>query len=538
MHNVSPRLIPALALSMMGAPACTTDGGGPSDAALALDGSSGDAGDRDAGTQDTGTPPGLVPRAVEIARTTSIPACTVYVDAANDGAADGTAARPYPMLAAALASLSSGAVVCVAEGTYAEALAPGTTYFTLAGGFQSGQGFAVRDSSLYVSRAQGNGTNTFLRIEDPGPTEGQLTAVDGFEITGYSQGIYRDIYYSQRFDITNDYIHDNVCAQDDTVGGGFSLNNVSGRISGNIIARNACSRGGGGAINDSTNSNSVWLSNNRVDSNAGNQPDISHGGGLYLFANDLTLTGNEITSNTVTAWGAGLYIGAFTGGGQQTTAHLSWNVYRDNRAAAAGGGFFCDDSARCISDHEVYEANCGGNIFLDSGPDDADPTIATFDHLTSYRGLSEDCGAPGASVLISKNNTASDTYAFTNSIFWGNAPGRDFDASCGSGCANVTTTISYCDVQSTYAGGGVTITFGAGNLSSVDPLFANTDAHDFHLRSTHGRFTPTGYVEDTADSPTLAAGDPAGSANANPARAGATSELGAYGNSLEASYVR
>ena len=131
--------------------------------------------------------------------------------------------------------------------------------------------------------------------------DGQLTAVDGFEITGYSQAIYRGFYNSQRFDITNNYIHDNVCAQADLVGAGFSLNNVSGTISGNVIARNVCSRGGGGFLNDSTNSNSVSITGNWVDSNVGNEPFSSHGGGLYLFANTITLTANEFTGNTVTA---------------------------------------------------------------------------------------------------------------------------------------------------------------------------------------------------------------------------------------------
>ena len=50
-----------------------------------------------------------VPRAVEVARTTSIPACTLFVDVANDGAADGTAAQPYPTIAEAIAALGSGA---------------------------------------------------------------------------------------------------------------------------------------------------------------------------------------------------------------------------------------------------------------------------------------------------------------------------------------------------------------------------------------------------------------------------------------------
>jgi hypothetical protein len=496
----------------------------------AVDGGRGDSGD--AGT------PGAAPHAVSVARTTSIPACTVFVDVANNGMADGTAAHPHKTLGGAIASASSGAIICVAEGTYAEALAPGVKYFTLAGGFQSNQDFKVRDSSRYVSRAQGNGSSSFLRIADPGPTDGQLTAVDGFEITGYSQAISRDVYYSQRFDITNDFIHDNVCAQADQIGAGFSLNNVSGTISGNVIARNTCSRGGGGAINDPTNSDSVSITGNLVDSNAGNEPVSSHGGGLYLFARNITLTANEFTGNTVTGWGGGLYIGAYTGGGQQTTALLTWNVYRDNRAGAAGGGFFCDDSAHCTSDHEIYEQNCGGNIFLDSGPDGAEPTVATFDHLTSYRGLTVGCAAPGAGVQIAKGNTASDSYSFTNSIFWGNAKDRDFDASCDSGCGSVAVAVTYSDVQTKYANGGVNISFGAGNLPGVDPLFVAADAHDFHLRSAHGHWTPAGYVTDAADSPALRAGDPGRTTSNNPARASDRSEMGAFGDSVEASCVR
>ena len=40
-----------------------------------------------------------------------------------------------------------GAVICVAEGVYAEQIKPGEKHFTLAGGFQRGKDFKVRDSA-------------------------------------------------------------------------------------------------------------------------------------------------------------------------------------------------------------------------------------------------------------------------------------------------------------------------------------------------------------------------------------------------------
>ena len=141
-----------------------------------------------------GLPDGLsvaaTPRAVKVARTRVIPACTRFVDAAAAPGGTGTAARPFKTIAAAAAAAPASAIICVAQGVYRETLLPGTKPFTLAGGFQSGKAFKVRNSARYVSKAHGNGAGSFIRIEDPGPTGNQLTAIDGFEITGYSQAIY------------------------------------------------------------------------------------------------------------------------------------------------------------------------------------------------------------------------------------------------------------------------------------------------------------------------------------------------------------
>lgn len=479
-----------------------------------------------------------VPRAVSVARTRAIPACTRFVDAAAAAGGSGTVTRPFRTIAAAISAAPSAAIICVAQGEYRETLRPGTKPFTLAGGFQTGKAFTVRDSALYVSKALGDGTGSFIRIEDPGPTGKKLTAIDGFEITGYSQAIYRDFYISQRFAITNNNIHDNVCAEPSLVGAGFALNNVSGTIRGNVFLRNSCSRGGAGFLNDKLNENSVAVLNNRVEKNAGTEPVSSHGGALYFFTNKLTITGNEFIENTVTGYGAGLYLGAFKPGGQFTNGRLSWNIYRGNRAGIFGGGFFCDDGANCKSNHEIYDGNCGANIYVDGGSDGAAPTIAKFDHLTNIRGKTVGCGSAGAGVLIDKDDLVADTYSFTNAIFWGNASGKDFVATCIRGCSSVRIDVTYSMVQKKYVNnGGLKVTFGAGIVAPKNPLFVALNAGNYHLKSRSGHFVFGGRVPDAVSSPALAKANPADASNLDPACAGDRSELGAYGNSAEASCV-
>jgi hypothetical protein len=71
---------------------------------------------------------------------------------------------------------------------------------------------------------------------------------------------------------------------------------------------------------------------------------------------------------------------------------------------------------------------------------------------------------------------------------------------------------------------------------SHDPLFADPGSGDFHLRSTVGRYIPAGWTNDTAHSPCIDTGPVFifGMTN-EPAPNGGRINLGAYGNTVEAS---
>ncbi len=475
--------------------------------------------------------PESVPRAVTVARTTEIPACTMFVDAVAAPGGAGAAQTPHKTIAAAVARAGPGAVICVAEGTYAEQLAPGTKHVTLAGGFQRGRDFKVRDSAAYVSRAVGGGKGSFVRIVEPALTGTSLTVIDGFDISGYSQAIVREYYEPQRFDITNNHIHDNRCANDKLAGAGFALENISGRIQGNVIQNNFCGRGGGGFVNDGIGNSDLVIEGNLINGNAGTEPGSSHGGGLYLFVTRLRITANMFVANRVTQWGGGLYVGADTGSGQKTTAILNWNVYRGNRAGNSGGGFFCDDGAQCTSAHEIYDGNCGGNILLDSGPEKIGATSARFDQMTNINARDVSCGAPGYGVHISRGIIAPERYTIINSIFWGNKRDGDIAAFCDAGCDAAKIEIAYSMLQTAYASSGdIKVRFGEGIVAPADPLFADVAKGDYHVRSAAGRWTPSGRVKDSVTSPVIGVGSVAG---AGPLR-GQRSELGAYGRSVEA----
>jgi hypothetical protein len=77
---------------------------------------------------------------------------------------------------------------------------------------------------------------------------------------------------------------------------------------------------------------------------------------------------------------------------------------------------------------------------------------------------------------------------------------------------------------------------GTGNISK-DPLFADIAADDYHLKSKEGRWNPvtSQWVKDEVHSPGIDAGNPTAPYGQEPIPHGSRTNMGAYGNTPEAS---
>lgn len=94
--------------------------------------------------------------------------------------------------------------------------------------------------------------------------------------------------------------------------------------------------------------------------------------------------------------------------------------------------------------------------------------------------------------------------------------------------AESIVTVTYSDVQGSWPG--------AGNIDA-DPLFANPDNWDYHLKSQAGRWDPASqtWIQDDLTSPCIDKGDPTIPVGDEPEPNGGVINLGAYGGTAQAS---
>lgn len=309
--------------------------------------------------------------------------------------------------------------------------------------------------------------------------------------------------------IENNHIHDNQAQR----GGGIYLYNCTGNVSGNTVSSNTISApnpsdaNGGGIYLDECNG--ILLSGNTAENNGG----AYYGGGCFVDGcASVEFQGGSFAGNSASWEGAGMHVkesavtlnaldfirnaDALLGGAvsvemgstlAMSNGRFLWN------GGAIGGAVYANGGT-CFVTHNLFvgnEAGSGGAIYMNNL---ADGSVIgnTIDRT--------DAGGSGGAVQIA----GTDASVFNNIITHSNGYGLFY-------AATPSRSPAYNNVWDNAGGDYHNCSPGAGSIS-VDPLYADTSAVDYHLQ---------------VHSPSIDAGDTDG-AYADPD--GSRGDMGLYGS--------
>jgi len=274
----------------------------------------------------------------------------------------------------------------------------------------------------------------------------------------------------------------------------FSNSGISSSSGDNLILNNCLFENGWGGI--SARGCSLTLSNCIFSGSSG-----FFGGGIESIDSDLVLYNCKFIGNVAEAGGGGINC---AGG----SIRLYGCVFSGN-SAGHGGAI---DSINCslvlqnclLSDNSVERGGAG----IDAGGG----TVMLY-NCTLSSNTTERWAGGGIDYSGGRNNIT-----LTNCILWGNTPNQ----------INGEASVSYSNIQ-----GGLP---GEGNID-VDPLFADPDNGNYHLKSQAGRWDPVSqtWLLDDVTSPCIDAGDPRSALSEEPQPNGQRINMGAYGGTPEAS---
>lgn len=282
-------------------------------------------------------------------------------------------------------------------------------------------------------------------------------------------------------------------------GTGISVGYGTAVVSDNVVRRN-----GGEGI--SCFGAVAEVTHNTVTANGSYGLEVS-------FTDQGAITGNAVTGNGY----SGVYI-------YDGTVTASANTVQGNSSAGGGGGFHIRGGSNVtvtgnLVTHNAATAGSGGGLYVEG-------SAATLDRNTVANNSLSGSGS-GAGI-----DSEDSTLSLTNTIIAFNRGG--------SGVSGTVASCRYCNTFGNAGGDSITLATAAratgGNICS-DPLFADLANDDYHLRSQAGRWDPasSGWVADTVTSPCLNTGHPLSAYALEPAPNGGRVNMGAYGNTAEAS---
>ena len=386
--------------------------------------------------------------------------------------------------------------------------------------------------------------------------ETTASVLDGFTITGgtgswlqsQSAWVGGGIY----FNVSSATVRNCAIVQNSTEHGGgvMGAHLCSPRLIDCTIAENSASVSGGGVFTwegcSMTLTNCIISGNSSID-----------GGGIMNWENssvtmtDCIIMGNSATGLTVlvNGYGGGLYCGtrclltaincniaensAGVGGGgvmcyQNSLATLTDCVITENSARVIGGGIECTDSSVTLTNCAITRNSSlswgGGLSCHDVESFVTVSNCSIWGNSANQEGGGVGC-FNGASAIVTNSIFLGNTAARGNEIFLEQAP-TEFSVAY----SNVAGGQAEIHVQ------GGALKWGAGNIDA-DPLFADAEKDDFHLKSEAGRWDPNSqtWVLDDVTSLCIDAGDPNSDWTAELWPHGERINMGAYGGTSQAS---
>lgn len=438
-------------------------------------------------------------------------ASVIHVDKTAPGAENGRNWHDaYRTIAEAAAAADDTAnEIWIADGVYAAGGLTIATNASLYGGFAGWETNRSERSPTNEAVLDGAGLVRVVAITGTNVVLDGLTIANGY-LTGtanHGAGICKT--NAGVLAIVNCTIREHRLAGDTQFGGGGYFANCTValtdcRIIGNQGAYARPSGMGIGAKDAVVVLQGCVLTNNQYTGNAfgGAGAAFCQVGGV-LAATNCLFADNKLAFKEHLLYGGGA---GYVGG--NASASLRNCVFANN-AAAAGN----------------YGATPGGALALEvSGGGTVEVAACTF--------TANAAGGPGGALHV-----ASGVLDLRNSILWANTASNGYEILLTNAAS--TGTVAYCDLTGSNAPqavavGGAALVWGNG-LLAADPLFAG--GADLHLKSKGGRWDPgsMGWVTDTQHSPAIDAGDPASDYANEQAPNGKRINLGAYGNTAEAS---
>ena len=314
--------------------------------------------------------------------------------------------------------------------------------------------------------------------------------LEGFSIINGNAETGSGLYNYGRLNMTNCIFSGNSA----DYGGGLYDN------TGNLIITNCTFSGNfaninGGGIYHYKSSSSI-ITNCTF---SGNSAD-KDGGGMFNYKSDPTITDCTFSGNFANGYGGGAYN---LGYAKITNCTFSGNT------AVSGGGFYnylrIPTITNCILSGN--SADNGAGLYNHYG----NPVITncTFSKNTANEN--------GGGMY----NYGSDIMpVLNNCIIWSNMPNQLYGSD--------TYEVSYSDIQDGWLGNG--------NIDA-DPLFADLDNEDYHLKSQSGRYDPItqSWIQDNVTSPCVDTGDPNSPIGFELFPHGTIINMGAFGGTEQAS---